>query len=151
VPLVRLRAGLALGSRTWLRCPKLVHRAVHDICGQFCPAALNTHKHPFCLDSTGRCRNSSFECRQPDYLTTSDLSWLTPDGILVFDGSFNGVSGGGMFAFSLDDGASNGIGIYKINGSGALTAYLGGLTGQARPPVHRSMAAHRSPSRTLGP
>ena len=64
--------------------------------------------------------------RQPDYLTTADLSWLNAsEGTIVFDGSFMAVAGGGMFAFSLDDTVNNGIGIYKINGSGALNAYSG--------------------------
>ncbi|WP_420874236.1 phage head spike fiber domain-containing protein [Paraburkholderia sacchari] len=64
--------------------------------------------------------------RYSDFLSTSDLSFLDQEnGTLVFDGSFHGVSGGGMFAFSLDDGTDNGIGLYKVNGSGALTAYCG--------------------------
>lgn len=67
--------------------------------------------------------------RAADFLTTSDLSWLTPNGTLVFDGAFFSVADGGMFAFSLDDGANNGIGLYKVNGSGAITAYSGSATG----------------------
>lgn len=70
--------------------------------------------------------------RYSDFLTTSDLKFLDAnEGTFVFDGSLNGVSGGGMFAFSLDDAVNNGIGIYKISGSGTLAAYSGssGSTG----------------------
>ncbi|WP_322103977.1 phage head spike fiber domain-containing protein [Paraburkholderia sp. J41] len=68
--------------------------------------------------------------RAADYLATSDLSFLDPqNGTLVFDGSIQGVSGGGVFAFSPDDGTNNGIGLYKTNGNGNLTAYSGSATG----------------------
>jgi hypothetical protein len=36
-----------------------------------------------------------------------------------------------VFAFSLDDSVNNGIGIYKVNGSGALTACSGSADGTA--------------------
>lgn len=72
---------------------------------------------------------SSFT-RQPDYLSTTDLSALNEsEGTMLFDGSFQSVSGGGMFAFSLDDTVNNGIGIYKTNGGGNLTAYSGSTGG----------------------
>ncbi|WP_322062441.1 hypothetical protein [Paraburkholderia sp. J63] len=65
-----------------------------------------------------------------DFLTTTGLVWLDPDkGTILFDGAFNGVAGDGMFAFSLDDGTDNGIGIYKQNGAGGLNGYSGGTTG----------------------
>ncbi|WP_277183306.1 hypothetical protein [Caballeronia sp. BR00000012568055] len=68
--------------------------------------------------------------RYSDFLSTSDLSWLNPTvGTLLIDGAFNGVLGGGMFAFSLDDGTNNGIGIYKALGTGNVNAYSSSTTG----------------------
>ncbi|WP_321945840.1 phage head spike fiber domain-containing protein [Paraburkholderia sp. J10-1] len=65
--------------------------------------------------------------RAADYLWTSQLVWLNAtEGTAVIDGVVSAVKGGGTFLFSLDDGINNGIGIYKVNGSGNLTAYSGG-------------------------
>ncbi len=52
--------------------------------------------------------------RSSDLVTTTDLNWLNPnEGTSVLDAAFIGVSGGGAFAFSLDDDVNDGIGIYK--------------------------------------
>lgn len=68
--------------------------------------------------------------RSADFLSTTALAWLVPnERTILFDGAFNGVAGGGMFAFSLDDGADNGIGIYKQNGAGGLNGYSSSTTG----------------------
>ncbi|QGZ64361.1 phage head spike fiber domain-containing protein [Paraburkholderia acidisoli] len=88
----------------------------------FCDPQLETGSFPSSyFETTGAAGT-----RTADFMTTSDLSWLDPqNGTLVFGGTFFSVADGGMFAFSLDDNANNGIGIYKINGSGALAAYSG--------------------------
>lgn len=67
-----------------------------------------------------------------DVLTTADLSWLSAtQGTIVIDTLIMSVGDGGAFAFSLDDGTHNGIGIYKTLGSGAINAYSGIGTGTA--------------------
>ncbi|SAL00401.1 hypothetical protein AWB76_07851 [Caballeronia temeraria] len=73
---------------------------------------------------------SATTTRTNEYLSIKDTGAINPlEGTLVFDGAFRGVVGGGMFAFSLDDGVNSGIGIYKALGGGGLVAYSGGATG----------------------
>lgn len=67
--------------------------------------------------------------RAVELLTLDSPPWLgSGEGTILIDAAFVGVSGGGSFAFSLDDGLSNGIGVYKTNGSGALNAYVSKAT-----------------------
>ncbi|MDR6384252.1 phage head spike fiber domain-containing protein [Paraburkholderia caribensis] len=83
-----------------------------------------------CYPSSVIATNGAGVTRAADLMTTRDMSAINPtEGTFVFDGAFNGVSGGGMFAFSLDDGVNYGIGIYKVLGSGFVNAYSSGATG----------------------
>lgn len=68
--------------------------------------------------------------RAADFLLATQPGWLNAsEGTAFIDATVTGVAGGGVFLFSFDDGTDNGIGIYKVNGSGALSAYSGSAQG----------------------